>query len=836
MVMLTENVKKIDMRGLFEEFLFAEVESEVTAIIERYDLNDSSLWIPYGNQPSNYSVIGNQSSTAEGALAEKLTNAVDALLVKMCMKMGINPEGPDAPKNFKEALEVFWGIKDGNLAEVSREIEREILNNLVLMVTTKDAKTWNELSSNTKQLAISLYDNGEGQSPNRLPETILSLLRGNKHKVPFTQGNHNQGGSSTLMHGGEFSYTLIISKRNIDIVGRFDSPVDDSLPYWGWTLIRQELRPNETSPIFTYFAPNGKVPRFEAEYLNLLPTILKGTEAKEYLNYNNSCTAGVPYTKAVNSGTFIKMFNYQLKNKGPLVSHFKYEMGKRLFDTGLPFNLIDCRKNKFNNDTIFRGMKKILEDDLHANSNNRLIAEGFPITSHFNIEVENQFTMKNGNQETVIQRVDVTVYGFNKRDSSKKDESSIIGEKPIIFTLGQQVQGGLDSRILSSIGLSSIKNSLLIILEFPNISPVFKKDLFMTDRERILDKTPKKEIIKNLKTYLEKSDEIKRFKEQRIEESLNSSLSADSNELKELMDKWASNNPSIIKGLMDGNLVLGRFSSSKGGETTGDKGKTDKDKDKDKDTPDEPTLNDEPTFFIPRAKETEGIFNKNAYQSSNFKLSFTTDAPVNYFERSSNPGNLTITLDGKPLLKNYIYDMKPGKFSLSFTKDITKRLGKRDLTIHIHCQQTGFASEFTFKLEVLKQKEPKQQSNNRLGLPKFKEIDLSIGWDGVTEDTAALLDGETVVINKENKYIMAHINTLSEESDINYARAFYTYSMLFSAISSKASYLESQSSNRDTEITDQSLTLDETVIQDTKAVARTLFVNENLSLSMRKGL
>ena len=79
--------------------------------------------------------------------------------------------------------------------------------------------------------------------------------------------------------------------------------------------------------------------------------------------------------------------------------------------------------------------------------------------------------IKDGKQEPVIQRVNVKVFGFNKRDSSKKDEKSVIGEKPIIFTLGQQVQGGLDGRILSSIGLSSIKSSLLIVLEsFRNTS------------------------------------------------------------------------------------------------------------------------------------------------------------------------------------------------------------------------------------------------------------------------------------------------------------------------------------------------------------------------------
>lgn len=128
----------------------------------------------------------------------------------------------------------------------------------------------------------------------------------------------------------ESEVTAIIQKNGIDLPefwipygnqpSNYSASTDDSLNYWGWTLICQELRPNDSSPVFTYFAPDGKVPNFEADQLDLLPTILKGNEAKAYLEYDNSCTVGIPYTKSVESGTFIKMFNYQLKNRSPSIS------------------------------------------------------------------------------------------------------------------------------------------------------------------------------------------------------------------------------------------------------------------------------------------------------------------------------------------------------------------------------------------------------------------------------------------------------------------------------------------------------------------------------------
>lgn len=56
---------------LFNEFLHSETEAEVTEIINKYNLSGEKFWHPYGNETSNYTVIGNQSSSAEGGLAEK---------------------------------------------------------------------------------------------------------------------------------------------------------------------------------------------------------------------------------------------------------------------------------------------------------------------------------------------------------------------------------------------------------------------------------------------------------------------------------------------------------------------------------------------------------------------------------------------------------------------------------------------------------------------------------------------------------------------------------------------------------------------------------------------
>lgn len=823
-ILTIENSEKV-----FEEFLHAETEKEITRIIEKYELDKTEFWHPYGDQQSNYTIVGNQSSTAEGGLAEKKTNGVDAYLMLACMLKGIDPEGPDAPKSFKEALEVFWGIENGDISNLTKEQEREFLDHLIVIATSKERKIWSELKKDEKELCIAVFDYGEGQSPNRLPNTILSLLKGNKHKILFTQGNHNQGGSATLNHGGAFSYTLIISKRNPLIPSQFNDPNDDSIEYWGWTLIRQEIRPNETTPIFTYLSINSEVPRFYKESIAILPTILRGDEAKLDLNYNSSCTSAIPYTKEIDGGTYIKLYNYQLEHKGPLVSHYKYDMGQRLYDTGLPFNLIDCRKNKFNNDTIFRGMKKILEDDMKTSSETRLIADNFPDKVDFNIKIDNPL---GGNE--IIQKVEMTVYALNKRDSSKKNESSIVGGSPIVLTLGQQIQGKLDSRLISNAGLSSIKNSLLIVLEFPDINPVFKKDLFMTDRERLLDKAPKEEIKKNVRTYLINSEKIKEFKNARLEESLNESLSADNEELVGLMDKWAEKNPEILNGLILGEL-LPRV-GIKNGEGTKTGGKTGGGGGGPKITP---ILKPEPDFFTPILKANErGIYIKKATQKKPFKIIFNTDAPENYFTRTKNKGVCEIFINGEKVVDHYQTNMNPGKFMISFTLDNTAKLGNKDLVVKIRSTNGTFETVSVFEINILKDEPKKNTKNNsgtnKLGLPPYNEISHENGvYDGVTSKTAAFFEGEIVLINTKNDFLVNKLSSLNDETQIKYAKMYFIYTMIFGCIAAKGSYnrLRNESANPD----EMEVSEDEYIKRETEAIARTLFINENLYIALRNG-
>ena len=77
--------------------------------------DDPNVWRLFGDKEDNYTTFGNQSRTAEGALAEKLVNSVDAVLMGKCWASGIRPDSSQAPKSIRDAVAQFFG--DGSRPE-----------------------------------------------------------------------------------------------------------------------------------------------------------------------------------------------------------------------------------------------------------------------------------------------------------------------------------------------------------------------------------------------------------------------------------------------------------------------------------------------------------------------------------------------------------------------------------------------------------------------------------------------------------------------------------------------------------------------------------------------
>lgn len=91
-------MKEKKVRDLFFELLNASNEDEVEKIILRNEvLKDNNNWKPYGGNQNNFGTFENQQNHPIPALVEKITNSIDACLMKKCYEHDIDPASNDAP-------------------------------------------------------------------------------------------------------------------------------------------------------------------------------------------------------------------------------------------------------------------------------------------------------------------------------------------------------------------------------------------------------------------------------------------------------------------------------------------------------------------------------------------------------------------------------------------------------------------------------------------------------------------------------------------------------------------------------------------------------------------
>jgi hypothetical protein len=198
----------MNAKNLFFELYSASSEDEVGKVISKNSsiFNKSENWRPLGGNENNFGVIENQQSSPIAALIEKVTNSIDALLMKECYENNIDPKSQEAPQTMEEAKQQFFDrSRDWDLPG-SRKAQAENI----------------QIVADGPRLTPSLviYDNGEGQHPKDFENTFLSLLKGNKNEIHFVQGKYNMGGSGAIVFCGKKGFQLIVSKR-FDDTGEF---------------------------------------------------------------------------------------------------------------------------------------------------------------------------------------------------------------------------------------------------------------------------------------------------------------------------------------------------------------------------------------------------------------------------------------------------------------------------------------------------------------------------------------------------------------------------------------------------------------------------------------
>ncbi len=641
----------IKLRNLCLSLAKAESEQEVVNTLKKAGYwNNQKNWEFYGGLENNFSVIGNQQSLPESAIVEKIINSVDAVLTKECLRRKIDPESHEAPQDIIEALQIFFNISQGSLWNISTGSRRVLAENICFVATGKKNKP-----------CYSIIDIGEGQTPNKMPDTLLSLSKSNKLRIPFVQGKFNMGGTGVFQFTGYHNLQLIVSRRDPEIAKSENDPSKD---YWGFTIVRREdPKGGRRSSTYTYLTIDGKIPRFKAEALPLLPGVYPQ-----------------PYKEPLRWGTFIKLYEYQMP--GGLKTNILFDLYNRICllipNIALPVRFFERRKGYKGHtlETTMSGLIVRLYEDRRSN-----LEDGFPNSSTISVSGE---------------KMTCQIFAFKKGQSEKyrKDEG-------IIFTINGQTHGHIPVTFFKrkAVGMSYLADSILVTIDCTNFTGRTREDLFMNSRDRLRGGELKNQIEKKLEELLSNHPGLRALRERRRREEIQSKLE-DSKPLKELLEDILKKSPALASLLIPGLKLKTPFDLRGVSEKEHYIGK------------------EFPTYFKILLKGA-----KECPINSKFRIQYETDATNDYFERDNLPGEFGLYLKEKEFT-DYILNLWNGIATLSANLPEKVNIGDTlnyESIVNDSTQFKPFEDNFQVKVSKPRKKKDGGESGERKKPPSEKE-------------------------------------------------------------------------------------------------------------------
>lgn len=743
----------------------AEKEDAVVKILKEEGLWDNyEYWRPFGDNDNNYSIIGNQQSTADASFVEKVINSIDAVLMKECMVRGIDPESADSPQSIGEAVEQFFGVKQGRFELLPATKRTEIAKNIIVAAT----------GQKRGELHLTIADRGEGQTPARMPDTILSISKNNKLRVPFVQGKFNMGGTGALPFCGSHHLQLIISKRCPDIP---NEDGDSTFEKWSVTIVRrEEAREGRKSSMYTYLTDKeGSLLMFDADTLPIVP--LKGEAGQRGIRYSN-----------FNYGMYIKLYNYQLTGyKTSIVLDFYNRLSLLIPNMALPVRMVEGRDyGAHTNETTAAGLMTRLYDDRSG-----VVEDSFPTTSTFSVDG---------------QKVKCSVYLLKKTPEKKK--SSIKKNKEgILFMVNGQTQGIKESSFFSQVNLSYIKDSILVLVDCSEIDITHQEALFMTSRDRLRTSAFATNLMDAIKGYLRGHKALKQADYDRRAETLKEKL-ADNKPLKDVLQSILNSSNVLTKLFIEGTGLSSPF------DMTESKGRR-------RDNSYEGKLH--PTFFKLKGKIKHGKLEKNVPINKSFRVQYETDVSNDYFYRPFEAGALTLYYDNQ--VRNDLVsscNLLNGTCTLNVVLPEDVKVGDK-LFFETRIEDDYIVPDFSniFEVNVLasedqkpggeggrippvdSEKKGKRNQPKGLALPDIIPVEKS-EWEKFNMDRFSALEyvptdgGGDYYLNMHNDYLLSELKTRKRENEIEITKARYIYSMALIGMATISYY--KNSGNEETDV------------------------------------
>lgn len=541
-----------DLDGVLEKLLYeAQHEKDVETILTDENLLDQKLWQPIGGDYSNETIIRAQSSSPEGALGERIINSIDSVLMRKCYEQEIDPRSNRAPKSMCEAAEKLLNLPEGKLANFEGEY-----NDITEIFCTATGRE-------PEKLTLNLMDLGEGQTPDNMEHTFLSLPIGKdrpyKKGIPFVQGRYNQGSSGSY----KFSpYTLIVTKRPPSllttnarkIIDQYNPGKSTRESYnrknqWGWTIIKKFERHNDAERTwFGYLAPNKEMPSYDASTLKLMPkksipTIsdkLSDKEKKTKLRELKSNASSFAYAEEVEGGSLVKLFDFPFKKclRADIWSEGAREMrGKIFYETVLPIKMTELREwgNRIKGKGDSAYLTGLLNSILRENKKKPLVWKNYPKDE--NIRVNKVWPVK------------ITKWILEKTDDRWLSGTSVV------YVLNGQVHFREKSSYLKQLKLYNLEGSLLVVVDVNKIPINIRDKIFRVDRT-FLEETDEAELLKDkIKYEINNDDEIRKINDSKLAE-LASDTKITQEKSQKIIKKLVKEIPELAKLLIGSKIPL----------------------------------------------------------------------------------------------------------------------------------------------------------------------------------------------------------------------------------------------------------------------------------------
>ena len=472
-----------------------------------------------------------------------------------------------------------------------------------------------------KSLNITIADCGEGQTPERLPETILSLSKSNKMYVPFVQGQFNQGGTGALRFCGKNNLQLVVSRRNPKLLSQNRKGNDE---HWGFTIVRRERpRGGRRNSVYTYLAPvgvgtdrkdhHGGVLSFTAENFAIFP----GNDG--------------PYDRDASYGTAIKLYEFNYRGERSNIlrgTSVRSRLDLLLPEIALPIRLYEYRQNQHgkllnpgSRETTLLGLRRRLKE-----SDN--VEEKFPISLPFSF----------GGQSLIAH-----VFAFKPRGTVRDEDEKVESEpkkrlggvrgyrknEGVVFVRNGQTHGSLPKDFFrkDSVKMKPLADDLLVFVDCDELSDAVREDLFMPSRDRLADNDFKSALIDGLGKVLRDCEQLKALRNHRQQERLNERLKED-RPLTDVLQSLIKRSPNLKTLLQLGQRISAPFNTKASGVR--------------KDIPFKGAFY--PNFFKIKGIKYGAPYKRKWPINQRMRLTCETDAQDNYFSRNIERGQFCLSL------------------------------------------------------------------------------------------------------------------------------------------------------------------------------------------------